>query len=94
MHFNNNTTSCLLVGKNLFAFVSAWVIDGIPIDIVDKISYLGSEFGKLNGNTHSVENMHKATRAFIGLKGALQFSIMGYGFSIYITNKNINCLES
>ena len=47
-----------------------WVIDGTPINIVDKISYLGSEFGDLNGDAHCVQRVHKATRAFFGLQGA------------------------
>ena len=47
-----------------------WVIDGIPINIVDKISYLGSEFGDLKGDAHCVQRVCKATRAFNGLQGA------------------------
>ena len=42
-----------------------WVTDKNPIGIVDKISYLGSEFGDLNRNAHCDQ---KATRAFFGPK--------------------------
>ena len=70
LRFNPTKTSCLLVGKNPFTSMPEWVIDGTPINIVDKISYLGSEFGDLNGDAHCVQRVRKATRAFFGLQGA------------------------
>ena len=70
LRFNPTKTSCLLVGKNPFTSMPEWVIDGTPINIVDKISYLGSEFGDLNGDAHCVQRVRKATRALFGLQGA------------------------
>ena len=70
LRFNPSKTSCLLVGKNPFTSMLEWVIDGTPINIVDKISYLDSEFGDLNGDAHCVQRVRKATRAFFGLQGA------------------------
>ena len=56
------------MGKNPFTFTLEWLVDGIPIDIVHKISYLGSEFVDLNLNEHCAQIVRKTTRAFFGLQ--------------------------
>ena len=77
------------------------VTDGISIDIVDKISYLGPELYDLNGNAHCVQRVPKASRAFFGLQaqgtlvkylGAQPHIALEF-YNTAIRKKNMNHLE-
>ena len=63
--FNPQKTECLLVGGNPFTETPQWYMDGASLNIVDKITYLGTILGDSKGQGQTTQRIQATNRAFI-----------------------------
>ena len=68
--FNPQKTECLLVEGNPFTETPQWYMDGVSLNIVDKITYLGTILGDSKGQGQTTQRIQAANRAFYSLQGA------------------------
>ena len=67
LRFNPHKTICHVMGQNPYRTIPRWYINGISLDIEDKLTYLGSYLG---GKKHCKNRCIAAHRSFYGLQGA------------------------
>ena len=58
------------MGQNPFTTIPMWFINGVSLDIEDKLTYLGSILGENGGKEHCENHCRAAHRSFYGLQGA------------------------
>ena len=58
------------MGQNPFTTIIRWYINGVSLDIEDKLTYLGSILGGNGGQKHCENRCRAEHRSFYGLQGA------------------------
>ena len=58
------------MGQNPFATIIRWYINGVSLDIEDKLTYLGSILGGNRGKKHCENHCRAEHHSFYGLQGA------------------------
>ena len=52
LRFNPHKRICHIMGQNNFTTIIRWYINGVSLDIEDKLTYLGSILGENGGKKH------------------------------------------
>ena len=60
---------CHIMGQNSFTTIPRWYINGVSLDIEDKLTYLGSILGVNGGKKHCENRCRAAHGSFYGLQG-------------------------
>ena len=71
LRFNPHKTICHIMGQNPFMTIPRWYItciNGVSLDIEDKLTYLGSILGENGGKEHC-ENCCRTASLLFGLQG-------------------------
>ena len=55
--------------QNPFMTIPRWYINGVSLDIEDKLTYLGSTLGENGGKEHCENRCRAAHRSFYGPQG-------------------------
>ena len=56
LRFNPHKRICHIMGQNPFTTIPRWYINGVSLDIEDKLTYLGSILG-VNGGKNTVKTV-------------------------------------
>ena len=70
LRFNPHKRICHIMGQNPFTTIPRWYINGVSLDIEDKLTYLGSILGVNGGKKHCENGCRAAHSSFYGLQGA------------------------
>ena len=69
LRFNPHKTICHIMGQNPFTAIPRWYINGVSLDIEDKLTYLGLILGENGGKEHCENRCRTAHRYFLGSRG-------------------------
>ena len=69
LRFNPHKTICHIMDQNPFTTIPRWYINGVSLNIEDKLTYLGSTLGENGGKEHCENRCRAAHRSFYGPQG-------------------------
>ena len=69
LRFNHHKTICHIMDQNPFTTITRWYINGVSLDIEDKLTYLGSTLEENGGKEHCENHCRAAHRSFYGPQG-------------------------
>ena len=61
LRFNPHKTICHIMGQNPFTTIPRWYINGVSLDIEDKLTYLGSILGETKNTVKTIVEQHIVT---------------------------------
>ena len=67
--FNPHKRICHIMGQKPFTAIPRWYINGVSLEIEDKLTYLVSILGVNGGKKHCENHCRAAHHSFYGLQG-------------------------